>query len=94
MTVYCDKHINTLCGQSGEFYCVKVGGTYIYHYALKSKQSIVKRMVPDTVAVKYCISLTAGSAGYGRGLLYAQQNMVTSLCYPSCWQGDNNQRIN
>jgi hypothetical protein len=38
VTVYCDnhtEHINILCGQNAEFSCVKVGGTYNNHFALK-----------------------------------------------------------
>ena len=30
------KHINTLCGQSVEFVNVKLSGTYIKHWALKT----------------------------------------------------------
>jgi hypothetical protein len=31
VAVYCEnhaEHTNTLCGQNGEFWCVKAGGTY------------------------------------------------------------------
>jgi hypothetical protein len=38
VAVYCDnhmKHTNTLCGQNVEFLCVKAGGTYSDHWALK-----------------------------------------------------------
>ena len=28
------EHINTLCGQNGEFMNVKLGGTYSNHWAL------------------------------------------------------------
>jgi hypothetical protein len=40
VAVYCEshtEHTNTLCGQNVGFCCVKAGGTYIYHHALKSK---------------------------------------------------------
>jgi hypothetical protein len=30
------EHINTLCGQDVQFVSVKTGGTYIYHWVLKS----------------------------------------------------------
>jgi hypothetical protein len=36
--VYCEnrtEHINTLHGQNSEFYCVKAGGIYSDHWALK-----------------------------------------------------------
>jgi hypothetical protein len=39
VAVYCEnhtEHTDTLCGQNAEFWCVKVGGTYNYRYALKS----------------------------------------------------------
>jgi hypothetical protein len=38
VAVYCENHTeraDTLCGQNVEFWCVKAGGTYIYHCALK-----------------------------------------------------------
>jgi hypothetical protein len=34
---YCEnhtEHTDTLCGQNAQFWCVKAGGTYIYHCAL------------------------------------------------------------
>ena len=33
------KHINTLCGQNVEFLCVKPGGIYSNHWALRCKAS-------------------------------------------------------
>jgi hypothetical protein len=38
VAVYCEnsmKYTNALYGQNAEFYCVKVGGTYSDHWALK-----------------------------------------------------------
>jgi hypothetical protein len=38
VAVYCDnrtEHTDTLCGQNGEFWCVKVCGIYSNHWALK-----------------------------------------------------------
>jgi hypothetical protein len=38
VAVYCENHMehtNTLCGQNAEFWCVKAGGTYSNHWALK-----------------------------------------------------------
>jgi hypothetical protein len=38
IAVYCEnrtKHTNTLRGQNAEFYCVKAGGIYSNHSALK-----------------------------------------------------------
>jgi hypothetical protein len=38
IAVYCEnrmEHTNTLCGQNAEFYCVKAGGIYSDHWALK-----------------------------------------------------------
>jgi hypothetical protein len=35
IAVYCEnhmEHINALCGQNSEFFNVKSGGTYAYHY--------------------------------------------------------------
>jgi hypothetical protein len=29
------EHIDTLCGENAEFYCVKLGGAYSAHLALK-----------------------------------------------------------
>jgi hypothetical protein len=37
VAVYCEnhtEHINTLCGQNAELWCVKAGVTYINHWAL------------------------------------------------------------
>jgi hypothetical protein len=34
IAVYCEnhtEHVNTLCEQNAEFYCVKAGGTYSNH---------------------------------------------------------------
>jgi hypothetical protein len=34
VAVYCEnrtEHINTLCGQNAEFYCVRADGTYTNH---------------------------------------------------------------
>jgi hypothetical protein len=28
VTVYCENHTDTLCGQNAELQCVKAGGTY------------------------------------------------------------------
>jgi hypothetical protein len=39
--VYCENHMehtDALCGQNAEVQCVKVGGTYSNHLALKSKK--------------------------------------------------------
>jgi hypothetical protein len=36
--VYCEnhtEHTNTLCGQNGQFYCVKAGGAYSVHSAFE-----------------------------------------------------------
>jgi hypothetical protein len=38
VAVYCEnhtEHTDTLCGQNAEFWCVKVGGPYNDHWALK-----------------------------------------------------------
>jgi hypothetical protein len=38
VAVYCEnhtEHTDTLCGQNAEFWCVKTGGTYTNHKALK-----------------------------------------------------------
>jgi hypothetical protein len=38
VSVYCEnhtEHTNTLCVRNGEFECVKVGGSYSNHWALK-----------------------------------------------------------
>jgi hypothetical protein len=38
VAVYCEhhtEHISTMCGQNAEFWCVKAGGTYSNHQALK-----------------------------------------------------------
>jgi hypothetical protein len=38
VAVYCENHMehtDTLCGQDAEFWCVKAGGTYSNHWALK-----------------------------------------------------------
>jgi hypothetical protein len=38
VAVYCEnhmKHTNSLSGQDAEFKCVKAGGTYTNHWALK-----------------------------------------------------------
>jgi hypothetical protein len=37
VAVYCENHMDTdtLCGQNAEFWYVKAGGAYSYHYALK-----------------------------------------------------------
>jgi hypothetical protein len=38
VAVYCENHMvhtDTLHGQNAEFWCVKVGGTYSDHWALK-----------------------------------------------------------
>jgi hypothetical protein len=38
VAVYCEnytEHTNTLCGQNALFQCVKAGGTYSNHWALK-----------------------------------------------------------
>jgi hypothetical protein len=40
IVVHYDNHkkpINTLCGQNAELLNVEAGGTYSYHWALKSK---------------------------------------------------------
>jgi hypothetical protein len=39
VAVYCENHTehkNTLCGQNAEFWCVKAGGIYSNHWALKN----------------------------------------------------------
>jgi hypothetical protein len=46
IAVYCEnhtEHINTLCGENGEFFNIKVGGTYRYHWALKCSLSICNK---------------------------------------------------
>jgi hypothetical protein len=38
VAVYCEnntEHTNTLCRQNAEFWYVKAGGIYCYHWALK-----------------------------------------------------------
>jgi hypothetical protein len=38
VAVYCEnhtEHTDTLCGQNAGFWCVKAGGTYTDHWALK-----------------------------------------------------------
>jgi len=35
------KHINTLCGQKGEFVNVKPGGTYSDHWALEGELEFI-----------------------------------------------------
>jgi hypothetical protein len=34
------KHINTACGQNGEFVSVKLGGTYSDHWALEGEHKL------------------------------------------------------
>jgi hypothetical protein len=36
------KHIKTLCGQNVELLCVKPGGTYSNHWAVKGYISVIK----------------------------------------------------
>ena len=58
------KHINTLCGQNGEFVNVKPGGTYSYHCAVSFKFTVmllnnlsVSHLLPHVVSL--CCRLTA-----------------------------------
>jgi hypothetical protein len=42
VAVYCENHTentDTLSGQNAEFLCVKAGGTYNNHWALKGKKN-------------------------------------------------------
>jgi hypothetical protein len=46
VAVYCEnhtEHTDTLCGQNVKFPCVKIGGTYSNHWALKGFQLVFLR---------------------------------------------------
>jgi hypothetical protein len=81
------QHINTLCGQNVEFFNVKPGGTYSYHYALKRCSDF--RFLFSSVSTKIfyafntLIMRAACRSVFPTKIMKHCRRLRTSLLYPT-----------